>query len=234
MKRSAEKDAYDLSQDFLDPPNWEELRHYEELLSPFERATKHLEGNGASGSHGALWEVLDEYLQSARSIFMSPAQPPSLFTTTPKELDEDWLGIVCDHASKDNDEAAHVRNRQKETAELESFMVDRLDTTYSVVEIGVKVTKSYSNEPLHWWCERGEALYPTLTTMAYNLFSISGMSVKCERAFNAAKRIVTDERYNFKSDIIEVEQCIKNWLKYSFTNGAEAWQIIDKGIQEQA
>jgi hypothetical protein len=33
----ANSDSYDLSNDFLDPQDWEELRHFEELLQPFER-----------------------------------------------------------------------------------------------------------------------------------------------------------------------------------------------------
>lgn len=56
--RPANSDSYDLSNDFLDPQDWEELRHFGELLQPFERATKRVEGNAYTGSHGALWEVI--------------------------------------------------------------------------------------------------------------------------------------------------------------------------------
>jgi hypothetical protein len=51
-------ETYDLKGDMLDPKDWEELRHFEELLQPFERATKRLEGNAYNGTHGALWEVI--------------------------------------------------------------------------------------------------------------------------------------------------------------------------------
>lgn len=44
--RKANPKAYDLSQDFLDDEDWEELRHYGELLLPFKLATERLEAKG--------------------------------------------------------------------------------------------------------------------------------------------------------------------------------------------
>lgn len=53
---------YNLTQDFLTEEDWQELRQFEELLEPFEWATKEMEGNankpGYEGSHGAIWEVI--------------------------------------------------------------------------------------------------------------------------------------------------------------------------------
>jgi hypothetical protein len=46
--------------------------------------------------------------------------------------------------------------------------------------------------------------------MAYDLFSIPAMSAECERAFSTVKKLITDERYNLKPDIIEADQCIKS------------------------
>jgi hypothetical protein len=66
------------------------------------------------------------------------------------------------------------------------------------------------NELLRWWRKRGEHLYPILASMAYDLFSIPAMSAECERAFSTAKKLITDERYNLKPDIIEADQCIKS------------------------
>jgi hypothetical protein len=74
---------YDLVKDFLDASNWEELRHFEELLKPFDKATKRAEGNATAGSHGALWEVIPtvNYLFNMlkRSADKVTARP-SLFT----------------------------------------------------------------------------------------------------------------------------------------------------------
>ena len=55
------KDSYDLSKDFLDTEDWEELRHHEELIKPFWKVTIHTEGRAVNGSHGALWEVLPAF-----------------------------------------------------------------------------------------------------------------------------------------------------------------------------
>jgi hypothetical protein len=49
---------YDFTKDVLDSSDWEELRHFEVLLRPFNKATKRAEGNATEGSHGALWEVI--------------------------------------------------------------------------------------------------------------------------------------------------------------------------------
>jgi hypothetical protein len=49
---------YDFTKDVLDSSDWEELRHFEALLRPFNKATKRAEGNATEGSHGALWEVI--------------------------------------------------------------------------------------------------------------------------------------------------------------------------------
>jgi hypothetical protein len=49
---------YDLQHDFLTLTDWEELRHFEELLGPCDKAIKRVEGNTYTGSHGALWEVI--------------------------------------------------------------------------------------------------------------------------------------------------------------------------------
>lgn len=49
---------------------------------------------------------------------------------------------------------------------------------------------------------------------------------ECERAFSAAKRLITDDRYNLKSDIIEVDQCLKSWFKYGIADGQAAFNTI--------
>jgi hypothetical protein len=71
--------------------------------------------------------------------------------------------------------------------------------------------------------------------MAYNLFSIPSMSSKCERAFSTGKRMITDERYNLKTDIIEADQCIKSWIKNGVANGQAVFDtlaIVDDEIIE--
>jgi hypothetical protein len=44
---------YDLTLDFLEAQDWEELNHFEELLEPFNRVIKRVEGNAYTGSYGA-------------------------------------------------------------------------------------------------------------------------------------------------------------------------------------
>jgi hypothetical protein len=49
-----DEQEYNLKHDMLALQDWEELRHFTELLEPFDRATKRVEGNAYTGSHGAL------------------------------------------------------------------------------------------------------------------------------------------------------------------------------------
>ncbi|KYG40740.1 hypothetical protein M433DRAFT_31056, partial [Acidomyces richmondensis BFW] len=55
--------------------------------------------------------------------------------------------------------------------------------------------------------------WPTLARLALDLFAIPGMSAECERAFSQTKKMVTEERYNLKADVIEADQCLKSWLR---------------------
>lgn len=79
-------------------------------------------------------------------------------------------------------------------------MDDELDTSLISCVDGAAVEGDYFDEPLRWWRERGESSYPILASMAYDLFSLPGMSSGCERAFSGAKRMITDARYNLKGD----------------------------------
>jgi hypothetical protein len=307
--RPAPHELHDLKKDFLDPQDWEELRHFEELLQPFERVVKRVEGNAYSGSHGALWEVIptmdylfaklkkaaDEVSENetlftdcytnclnygflklkeyynvidaspyyAAAVALHPCQRFTYFEdawasnaggatailaakqstrrlfddylrracaereTSPMntlfindESDDDWATYLGDR-TKANDRTRGLQRRQE--TELERFMEDMLDIDYTEKQQGKVLKLSYFNQPLRWWRERGQALYPTLSTVAFDLFAMPGMSSECERAFSAAKRMITDDRYNLKCDIIEADQCVKSWLKSGIVDGRAAF-----------
>jgi hypothetical protein len=98
-------------------------------------------------------------------------------------------------------------------------MNDALDVSLKRLVDGKTIATNMKDEPLRWWRERGQHLYPTLATMAFDLFAIPGMSSECERAFSAAIRLLTDDRYNLKPDIIEADQCLKSWFKSGVADG---------------
>jgi hypothetical protein len=62
-KPANDPNAYDLSQDALKNEDWIEIERYIELLRPFVKMTKQLEGNankeGYEGAYGAVWEVIE-------------------------------------------------------------------------------------------------------------------------------------------------------------------------------
>lgn len=116
-------------------------------------------------------------------------------------------------------------------------MTDELDVYYYEPELQKdgtlkQVRRSFLNNPLDWWRQRGEAQYPTLANMAYDLFSIPSMSSECERVFSMSKKMITYERYNLKTDIIEADQCLKSWLLQQLVDGAATWQLLTN-LEEQ-
>jgi hypothetical protein len=68
--------------------------------------------------------------------------------------------------------------------------------------------------------------------MAYDLFAMPAMSSECERAFSSAKRLIAEQRYNLKTDIIEADQCLKSWLKNGIADGQAAFIDIAAVMDE--
>jgi hypothetical protein len=118
-------------------------------------------------------------------------------------------------------------------SELERFMSDSLDTITKQVVNGKIITSTMDDEPLWWWHERGEHLYPTLASMAHDLFSIPGMSSECERTFSAGKRLVSDDHYSLKIDIIEADQCLKSLFKNGVADGQATFTTIAAAVDDE-
>jgi len=81
----------------------------------------------------------------------------------------------------------------------------------------------YYGEPLRWQ-EIGNKEYPKLAGLAFTVFAIPAMSAECERAFIRAGKMVTNNRYQLKADIIEADQLIKCWLAGGLIDRNKAWQ----------
>ncbi|KAM0707974.1 hypothetical protein Q7P35_004623 [Cladosporium inversicolor] len=256
--RPMPNEVYDLKKDFLDPQDWEELCHFEELLQYFEKATqreviptmdylfaklkKHTKEveetpeiftdyyiiclNYGFAKLSEYYTKIDESPFYATAVALHPCKRFTYFDeiwraiaereSSPEqdtlfvqdeddEDDEDWTHAFGEHVTDTERRTSTLQRRQE--SELNRFMDDELDIYY---------TKR----------ERGESLYPTLATMAYDLFVMPGMSSECERAFSAAKRLITDDRYCLKSDIIEADQCLKSWLKNGIVDGHTAFNNI--------
>lgn len=105
--------------------------------------------------------------------------------------------------------------------ELDAFMKDHIDI------------RGYEAKPLAWWKDVGEARYPTLAQVAYNLFAVPGMSAECERAFSRAKKMVSEGRHSLKADIVEAEQCLKSWLISGVVDGAQTWASLQEANGDQ-
>jgi hypothetical protein len=180
-------------------------------------------------------ELFQGYLDRLPESESAPDEVFTLFIGS-DDLDDDdkaWAANMGDQTANIEHDRQHQRKLQE--SELDRFMADdSLNTFITVIKDGKPSKQTLVNEPLRWWRERGELLYPTLASMAYDLFSIPAKSAECERAFSLAKKLITDERYNLKPDIIEADQCIKSWCKHGIVDGQAAFTTIavvpDDGI----
>ena len=68
-----------------------------------------------------------------------------------------------------------------------------------------------------WWTEK-QTTWPILSRLAFNLLSAPAMSAECERVFSSTKKMVTPERNHLKADVIEVQECLKSWIKHGITD----------------
>jgi hypothetical protein len=170
-------------------------------------------------------ELYEQYLARVEPPALAPPAATivvsTLFMDSDSE-DEAWAATYGNRTT--SIEKGRIQTRKLQASELERFMTDILDTSITTTENGRIVTKDM--EPLRWWRERGENLYPTLAVMAYDLFAMPAMSSECERAFSSAKKLINEQRYSLKTDIIEADQCIKSWLKNGIANGQAIFSTI--------
>lgn len=59
------------------------------------------------------------------------------------------------------------------------------------------------------------------------------LSSECEPAFSSAKRMITDDCYKLKSDILEADQCPKSWFKNSVADGQAASTTIAAAVDDE-
>jgi len=59
------------------------------------------------------------------------------------------------------------------------------------------------------------------------------MSAECKRAFSRAGKMVTNDRYQLKADIIEADQLLKSWLISGLIDRQKVWRVLHE-IEESA
>src|SRR5947208_16160134 len=65
-------------------------------------------------------------------------------------------------------------------------------------------------DPIEWWKSQA-SIFPRLSRMASDIFSISAMSAECKQVFSSAKLMIPDSRNRLGADLIEVGKCLKSW-----------------------
>ncbi|EAQ93808.1 hypothetical protein CHGG_02043 [Chaetomium globosum CBS 148.51] len=99
-----------------------------------------------------------------------------------------WLGA----------DLIRLRNRALDATELERYL--RLELPIEV------------DNPITWWMGRRQQ-FPTLSTLALDIFSIPAMAADCERAFSLAKLTLTSQRLAMDLKTLQMVQCLKNWVR---------------------
>jgi len=105
--------------------------------------------------------------------------------------------------------------------------LNELESYYSSHNDDLHTFKNTSDKrldnPILWWDEVGQKLYPTLYVVALDYLSIPATSCDCERAFSSGRRTVNDDRNRLAGATIEALQLQKNWLR----NQAVESHLID-------
>jgi hypothetical protein len=158
---------------------------------------------------------------TAFSIPQTSIAPATAYTTRFYELMGFKQARRRDDESEGEKAAAQERERLRIRGEFDRFTQAELDLT------------AYEHEPLRWWQERGKHEYPTLAGLAFTVFAMPAMSAECERSFSRAGKMVTDDRYCLRADIIEADQLLKSWLVSGLINRETAWRVLDE-IEQQA
>jgi hypothetical protein len=180
----------------------------------FERVWKNSpDGHGEIGRAKAATKLFFKaYLAKHPESIVPPLSVSSEPVQRRSPTDEDWEAVF----GVEGDPALLPGQTYHREQELDTFMEDYIDI------------RGYESRPLAWWKEVGEARYPTLARVAYDLFAVPGMSAECERAFSRAKKMVTEERHSLRGDIIVAEQCLKSWLISGIVDGAQTWTLVQE------
>ena len=165
------------------------------------------------------WEDHPDWIRNARKAFkslfqkyaenFSPAN--STYDCESYESGESGKGkssyLAYDGFSADYLSRRGRLQKRKDTEDLE---LDGYLRSFDPRLVGMK-------EPLVWWKEH-QTDFPILSRMAFDSFSIPAMSSEVERAFSAAKKLITDERNCLGPDVVEACETQRHWLKADIVN----------------
>lgn len=137
-----------------------------------------------------LWE--SEYKGKYGKAAPTPGLPFRAANYTNKQGDDDdqFGGLQASMAIRANTSSTTLMNDQ---------LLKYWDEDLSELE-----------HPLDWWNRHYQSL-PDLARMAYDMLSIPLMSDECERTFSSAKHLISDARNRLKIDIVEANECLKQW-----------------------
>ena len=65
-------------------------------------------------------------------------------------------------------------------------------------------------DPIEWWKSQA-SIFPRLSRMAFDIFSIPAMSAECERVFSSTKLMIPDSQNRLGADLIEAGESLKSW-----------------------
>lgn len=144
----------------------------------------------------AVQQLFEEYEEAARQMAEDLDDSVTPTPLLAPAIDRDGWG----HFGRVDLAAQRRIKRRKQYSELEQFL-----------DGGVQLGEEDIKDPIGWW-RLYENKYPILSRMAYDLFSIPGMSAECERVFSHCGILITTERNRLSPQTVEATECQKNWL----------------------
>ena len=92
------------------------------------------------------------------------------------------------------------KRRVSDADELEQYLAMPFSVDSSEIEI------------IQWWYNKRD-LWPMLSKMALDIFSIPSMSADAEQLFSSGKLVLRDRRSRLSAESVAALECLKSWEK---------------------
>lgn len=90
---------------------------------------------------------------------------------------------------------------------------DQQDTLEAELDRYFALGQQAVDDVIQWWLDHTPS-FPRLAQLALDVFAIPAMAAECERAFSIAKLSLSSQRHSMLPELLNVIQCLKNWLRH--------------------
>jgi len=170
------------------------------------------------------------------SLILDPRHKIDTFDLTSwgKEMKEESIKQFLEFYKNYYDEKQNDDNACTERTETNEDDIC-IDSLYmeQIIRTPIQEFETYMNAPrasketsvLSWW-KLNEVTYPTLSTMAKDIFGITATSIPAERLFSKASLVIRKHRNRLNETSARIILCINSWLTCSLKDKIQNIKIV--------